>query len=86
MFRHQMFHRQGICFVTLLNYISTIAPVGACRSLIIFLYLFIVTVLSLVELQIIKNATYMFYSNIKNTFWKFFHIGWTNNTHNPSRD
>ena len=25
MFRHQMCHPQGACFVTLLNYISTIA-------------------------------------------------------------
>ena len=25
MFRHQMFHPQGACLVTLLNYISTIA-------------------------------------------------------------
>ena len=42
MFRHQMCHPQGACFVTLLNYISTIAAE-----------------LSLVELQIIKNARYM---------------------------
>ena len=61
MFRHQMFHPQGACFVTLLNYISTVAVldddtfgVRTCRSLMIFIYLFIVIVLSLVELQIKK--------------------------------
>ena len=33
MFRHQMCHPQGACFVTLLNYIGTIAALAKINSL-----------------------------------------------------
>ena len=37
MFRHQMCHPQGDCFVTLLNYASTIAALAKINKLITIL-------------------------------------------------
>ena len=34
MFRHQMYHSQGACFVTLLNYISTIAALAKINEVL----------------------------------------------------
>ena len=55
MFRHQCVILREFAFVTLPNYLSTIAALGAetCSSLII--NIFIIIVLSLVDLQIKKH-------------------------------
>ena len=64
MFRHQMCHPQGTIAALLQLYLCNLVRkqsklpeddtfgVETCRSLIIFIYLFIVIVLSLAELQI----------------------------------
>ena len=40
MFRHQMCHPQGACFITLPNYTSTIAAVVKCNKIFITLKLY----------------------------------------------
>ena len=56
MLRHQMCHPEGACKLPQ----DDIPDVETCSSLII--YIFIVIVLSLVDLQIIRNAQYIYWN------------------------